>query len=61
MMLLEENMVRRGQKALKRSHKQKVDAQNKYRKYTYQYSYLAGIGDKMMCEARREANKVREN
>ena len=36
MMILEEIMMRRGLKAMKMSQRQKVDALNKYRKYTYQ-------------------------
>ena len=51
----------KGQKAMKRSLKQRKEAQRKYTKYTQQYNYLAGVGDWRMNMARREASKLMEN
>ena len=59
--IMEENMTRRGEKAMGRSLKKKRQARDKFCKYTNQYKYLAEIGDRGMAKAWREANKAREN
>ena len=44
-----------------RSIKQRKEAQRMFLKYTEKYNFLAGMGDRRMGKARREANKVLEN
>ena len=60
-LLLDENMARRGKRAMIRSQRKIKEALDKFNKYTNQYRYLSGIGDKRMSKARREANRAREN
>ena len=59
--LLDESMIQKGQKAMKRSHKQKMEAQKMFLKHTQKYYLLAGMGDRRMGKARKEANKVIQN
>ena len=59
--LLEEEMIKKGVKAMQRSLRKKKEARDRYHKYTNHYGYLSKIGDKGMCKAWRESNKAREN
>ena len=59
--LLDESMIQKGQKAMKRSHKQKMEAQKMFLKHNQKYNLLAGMGDRRMGKARKEANKVLQN
>ena len=46
---------------MQRSLKKRKEARDRYQKYTNQYGYLSINGDKGMCKAWRESNKLREN
>ena len=59
--LLEPEMVKKGAKAMQRALKKRREARDRYLKYTSQYEYLSISGNKDMCKAWRESNKLREN
>ena len=59
--LLDESMIQKSQNTMKRSHKQKMEAQKMFLKHTQKYNLLAGMGDRRMGKARKEANKVLQN
>ena len=59
--MMEENMVRRGARALERSLKNRKKARDKFWSYTNHYRHLASIGDKGMVKAWSKANRTREN